>query len=417
MKKKIELLIKHPIISGSIILFLGSTISSLLNFLFNLYMSKSLSVADYGTLAGLLSISTLFGLLGGAFIPTIVTFAGGYFARGEYDRARGLFYRLMLFFFFIGFAIFISFIFFRGQIGAFFNVKDISLIILIGFTTFIGYVTLINNFFLQAKLSFFFLSINNLFSTILKLLFGVTFIVLGFRVGGAIWAYILSGLIPYFATFIPLRFLLSFKNAPATDIRKIITFGAPAAISLFSLTSFVTTDIILVKHFFSPTDAGIYAGISLIARIIFFFSAPIGTVMFPHIVQKYARKESYHNDFLLSLFLVFLPSLILIFFYFIIPELILTISTKQDYVKGAPMLGFFSIFSTLYALLYIFTNFYLSIKKTIISLPLAVAAILQIVLIWFFHGSFFQVIFISVSVLSLLLIVFLLYYLKLYVKE
>ena len=53
--------------------------------------------------------------------------------------------------------------------------------------------------------------------------------------------------------------------------------------------------LILVKHFFSPHDAGIYAGLSLIGRVIFFFSAPIASVMFPVIVQKYARKENYEN--------------------------------------------------------------------------------------------------------------------------
>ncbi|RJQ25248.1 hypothetical protein C4577_06115, partial [Candidatus Parcubacteria bacterium] len=397
MRKKVQLMVKHPLISGSIIVFVGSTLGSFFNFLFNLFMTRNLSVADYGALAGLLSLTTVFGLIGGAFAPTIVTFAGGYFAKKEYDKAKSLFYKLSLLSFLLGFIIFINFILFKKQIGIFFNISEVSLIPLIGLMILLGYMTIVNTAFLQAKLAFSFLSISNFMSATLKLVFGVVFILFGFKLAGAIWANAFSGIIPYLLMFLPLKFLLSFKGSSVVEIKRIILYGAPVAVSLISLTSLITTDIILVKHFFSPEDAGIYAGISLIAKIIFYFSAPVGTVMFPLLVRKHTRKENSNGYFLLSLLLVLIPSLCLSVVYFIIPEFILTTSTKLEYVKGASLLGVFSVLSVLYSILYLFTNFYLSIKKTTIFLPLGLGAIAQASLIWFFHNSFFQIIIISIS--------------------
>jgi len=139
-------------------------------------------------------------------------------------------------------------------------------------------------------------------------------------------------------------------------------------------------------------------------------------VMFPLVVQRRAKQESYHKDFILALLLVLIPSLILTTAYFLIPEFILKFATRSDYVQGASLLGIFGIFSTLYALLYLFTNFYLSIRETKVFLPIAIGAFLQAFLIWFYHNSFQQIVIISISITSLLLIVFLLYYWQLHEK-
>ncbi|PIP74546.1 MAG: hypothetical protein COW87_03230, partial [Candidatus Levybacteria bacterium CG22_combo_CG10-13_8_21_14_all_35_11] len=55
--------------------------------------------------------------------------------------------------------------------------------------------------------------------------------------------------------------------------------------------------------------------------------------------------------------------------------------------------------------------FFLSLNKTKIYVPVLVASIVQILLIFFFHTSFYQVIGISLITLSALLIVLIVYYL------
>lgn len=413
MKHLIHKVSSHPLISGSIVVILGSTFASIFHFLFNLFMSRNLSVSDYGALASLLSLTTIFGLVGGAFVPTIVTFAGTFFAKKQYDEVRGVFYKVGFLAFIIGSLIFFSFIVFSEQIGNFFHIQHPALIPLVGFISLISYMSLINTALLQSRMSFGFLSFFNILSGVLRLFLGVGFVLSGFSIVGAMWANALSGLIPYLVTFIPLKFLLSVRiKTPPMEIGKLLTYGAPAAFSLFALTSLVTVDIILIKHFFNPTEAGIYAGVSLIGRIVFFLTAPIGVVMFPLVVQKHARQENYHKDFVLSLLLVIIPALLVTLVYWLIPDILLTLATKAEYAQGSHLLGVFGIFSTLYAILYLFTNFFLSIRETKIFIPLIIGAAAQALGIWFYHESFLQIILLSIGVVGLLLIILLLYYLK-----
>lgn len=418
MKKIINAAIKNPLITGSSVIFFGSLFTNPLNFLFNLFMIRNLAVADYGTFASLTSLIMLTTILSGALLPTIVKFAASYFAKGELDMVRGLFFKVSKLTIPLGLVSLLIFIIFNQQISQFFHIEDTLLVLLAGVIVAFSFIGVPNQPILQAKLSFRFIAFIGVFGTLFKLFSGVILVYLGFSIWGALWAVFLSFLIPYFLSFAQLTFL--FKrviHTPHVSIKKLISYGMPSTIAFLALTSFISTDIILVKHFFNNTDAGLYAGVSLIGRIVFFLTAPVGTVMFPLIVQKHTRKENFHTDFRIAMLLVIVPSCFVIAAYYFVPDFILTFSTKKEFTSVSSLLWLFGIFSTIYGLLTIITNLYLSIEKTKIFIPLAISAILQIVLLWFFHKTFLQVLMISITITGLLLFGLLLYYWKLYGKN
>lgn len=190
------------------------------------------------------------------------------------------------------------------------------------------------------------------------------------------------------------------------------SYGIPSAIAIFSLSSFISNDIILVKHFFTPHDAGLYAGLSLVGKVIYYLTAPIGTVMFPIIIQKFNKKENFRNTFFLALFLVGAASLAVTFFYFIFPTFTILLFLKNPVYKSVvPYLGLFGVFISIYSLVSILIYFFLSVKKTSVAYISLGGACLQLILISLFHYNFISVIFDSIIALSLLLIVLLLYYL------
>lgn len=418
MRKLINVAIKNPLIAGSGIIFLGSLFASPLNFLFNLFMTRNLTIVDYGTFASLMSLITLTTILSGALLPTIIKFSASYFAKGELDMVRGLFIKVSKLTIPLGLMALLIFTMFNKEISKFFRIEDSLLISLVGVIVAFSFIGVSNLPILQAKLAFRFSTFISVFGTIVKLFVGLLLVYLGFSIWGAMLAVFLSYLVSYLLSFIKLTFL--FKKGvhiPHISIKELLSYGTPSTIALFALTSFTSTDIILVKHFFDTTDAGLYAGVSLIGRIVFFLTAPIGTVMFPLIVQKYTRKEHFHTDFKLAMLLVIVPSCFVIVLYYFFPDFILTVSTKKEFAKASSLLWLFGVFSALYAVLTLITNFYLSIEKTKIFIPIALCAILQAVLLWFFHATFLQVLMISLSVTSLLLFSLLLYYWKLYGKK
>lgn len=413
-KTRVTQVITHPLISGSSILIIGGLLANIFNFLFSLFMFRNLSVSEYGIVASLLSIIALSTLPAGAIISTIVRFSATYFANSELGKVKYMFVKINQSLFLLGILSLGLFSIFSTQIGNFFNIHNNILIVLAGINVFASFVAIPNQAIIQGKLFFKFLVSLQILGSFLKLLFGAIFIYFGFSTGGVMWAFFLSTLIPYMYSFVALKFLFDKKvKISKINITQFASFGIPATVALFAISSFVSSDMLLVKHFFPPEQAGLYAGLSLTGKIIFFLSAPVATVMFPMLVQKHARAEKVFNLFLLSLAIIMIPSVTLIIIYYSVPNLIINIFNRS-YLPIAQYIGFYGIFVTTYSALILIIDFYLSIKKTWVCIPAAIGAFLQIILIWFYHNDFFQIIFISFAICFSLFTILFIYYFVFY---
>ncbi len=411
MKQKVKKLLKHPLIYGSGIVMVGNLIANFFNFLFNIFMNKSLSVSDYGIFLSVMSLIVFPGLVATAIIPVVVRFAGGYFAKNDFSSLRGLYIKINKMLLVIGAIFFMVFFLAIPGISNFFHINDKNILLMTDIIIFFGVIGVINMAFLQAKLAFSFQVFINFLNAIIKLLLSIIFVYAGYSVGGATIAMIVAGIAAYIVSFVPLKFVFDRKiSVPFISTKDLFLYGFPSSLTLIGLTSLISADILLVKHFFDPHQAGLYGGLSLLSRIIFFVSAPIGTVMFPLIVQKQSKNENYHNTFKLSLLLVFVPSMLLTIFYAIFTKFSISMLLKQEYFVISPYVVPFALFISLYSVLSIICNFYLSIKKTRIFIPIILGALLQVILINFYHQTFMQIILISLIITFVLVLSLLLYY-------
>lgn len=413
MKKKIKKIAANPLISGSVLIFSGGLIASFLNFLFNLFMSWNLSLADYGSLISVISLILLAVIPASAVVPTIVSTAGHFFAEDDNASLKSLYIKILKPIFFFGLIFFIFSSIFINQIGNYLHIQNLYVLFVMILSIVIGYIATVNTGFLQAKLSFNLISLSNIISSIIKLGVGVPLVFLGLGFLGGLNSFALSMLVPIFIGFYALRkiLLIDHKKRTLVSYKQLFSYGIPSSIAIFSINAFITSDIILVKHFFSPDKAGLFAGLSLIGKVIFFLSAPISSTMFPIIIRKFNKKENYNQIFLLSLALVLVISLPILFFYFIFPEFTILFFLKNThYLELMPFLVAYGMNILLYTLLSCVMYFFLSINKTKVCYLLAVGAILQFVLISIFHRNFTEVIASSITVLSLLLLVLLIYY-------
>ena len=90
MKKKLIGYIFHPLITGSSIIFIGSFISNIASYLFNLLMGRLLTVSDYGLLTSLSSITVLFGIFHVSFTNIFARFSAKYKAKKDSTRFSAL---------------------------------------------------------------------------------------------------------------------------------------------------------------------------------------------------------------------------------------------------------------------------------------------------------------------------------------
>ncbi len=413
MREKAKSIIKHPLISGSILVSGGSLFANFLSFLFNIFISRNLSVNDYGTVASLIAIINLFGISAGAINPTIISFTGPSFLEKKYSYIRGVYLRIAKPFLAIGAIILLVFLVFNEQIALFLNISEgKSLIIVAAFIIFISFASVLNLALIQSKLSFTLFSFLNILAAGLKLILGAVFVLMGFSSFGVMIGILISYMLPYLFGFNYLRFLF---NGGVSDVKvdfgDIVRYAAPSGVALLSLTAITSTDLLLVKHLFDPQTAGVYAGLSLIGKVIFFFTAPIGIVMFPLMARKHDNNEHHGKIMPASLFLVGMASFGITLFYFLFPEFIINMFLKNTlYLSATPYLGLFGIFISIYSLCSIMMYYFLSIKKTWIYKPILLAALFQGVAIYLFHSTFYDVIFISIFSVTLLFIFLISYY-------
>ena len=409
----VKKLLKHELISGSFYLFVGGTIANFIAFIYNLFLARTLVPSDYGVYGSLLSVITLVGVPVQSLGPVVVKFAADYFARDQVDKAARLYIKMSQFIIFVTFLLFLAFILFSGVIKNFLHIQDTLYVIFAAAIISFFYLNLVNASFIQSVLKFKFLSFINILGAIAKLAVGVLLIIFGFRIFGALGGVFAMAFTIFITSFFPLRFLFKNikQNKAQIPVKEIITYALPTSFAVFFLTSFTSTDVILVKHFFNPHEAGFYAGLSLVGKVIFYFTSPIPMVMFPLLVKRHTLGRNFNGLFYLALLLVVLPSLAITGFYFLFPGFVIRLFLGgRDYLVIAPFLGLFGIYLTIFSLVNVCVNFFLSVNKMKIVPVVVLAAVLQILFITFFHSNFYQVIGVSISVSLLLLVLLLGYY-------
>ncbi len=411
----VKKLLGHELISNSVYIFIASMVGNVLAFLLNLFLARSLSYVDYGIFASLMSVIVLASIPGASINTILVRFATEYYSKGQIDKLKDFYKKALKFIFAFSLLVLLAFIIFSSLITTFLHLDNFWYVIVAGLCVVMGYIQILNSGFLYGIMKFRFVSFTIIFSSFVKLGVGVLLVLLGLRAFSGLGALLFMGLAAFLVAFIPLRFIFSKKIESEVKVpaKEILKYAFPVFITILFMTSFTSIDVILVKHFLSPTMAGYYSGISLIGKVILYFTATIPTVMFPLLIKRQAEGKNINNLFLLAVLLVLLPSLLITGVYFLFPHFIITLFLGgRGYLTMAPFLGLFGLFITLYSVVNIFVNFFLSINKTKIISLLVGAALLQIVLLWIYHSNFYQIISISIIVSALLLMGLILAFIK-----
>lgn len=409
--------LKHELIRGSIYLFVGFIATGFFSFILNLFFARNMTASDYGIYASLLSVLALLGISAQSLTPVIIRFAADYFAKNQLAQARCLYFKMTKMILGLSAILFFASVIFAIPIINFLHIDNVFYVVFIGLIVFAQYINIVNGAFLQSLLKFSVAALLTSFGGIVKIIAGITLILLGFRVFGALWAIFLSFLVPFALGFLPLRFILAKRDNVSVSIstKEILGYAIPTSIAIFSVISLISTDVILVKHFFNAKEAGLYGGLSLVGKVIFYFTGVIPTVMFPLLIKRHAKNQRFNTLFYLALLLVALPSFAISFFYYLFPVFSINFFLGGgDYLKIAPYLGVFGVFIAIFSMLNLCINFFLSLRKTNISFLVLGGAVLQVILISLFHSNFYQIILSSLSVSGLLLFILLVYYVKEY---
>ncbi|GAC1502473.1 MAG: hypothetical protein NVS1B10_07230 [Candidatus Saccharimonadales bacterium] len=239
--------------------------------------------------------------------------------------------------------------------------------------------------FLQGRQDFWGVTVGTLLGAGMKLVFSALLVVLGFGVIGAIAGLAIGQLInAIYATYRCRKQGLNFPvlkihfdgfSRILPELRHVL----PALAVSLSISVLYSSDIIVIKHFFSPNVAGQYAGVAAIGRIIFFLTGPISLVMFSSVKLANTTK---HNLMLLrrSIFLLLAIGGLVAMFCGLFPRFAVSLLLGNKYLPAAQYLPSLAIALLLVTLANILLYFDLALRLKR-SAAISIAGLILIVVL------------------------------------
>lgn len=392
---------------GGLIIFLGTNAGNFLNFLYNIAMGRLLGPERYGDLGAILSLFILFGVPLAIFNLLLVKVVSDFFGKKDYRSIMGLRYYFTPRLFILGIIISSIMIWLSPNIGHFLNFESWLPIALAAVSFIISGISTINRAILQGTLFFLYLTLNGIVEMILKLILSIILVLANFGLTGVLFGLIISGLAGYLLSIVEINIILKVvkKEDKVMFTAKIFKTFIPVLLATFALTAFFTVDIILVKHFFPPIVAGEYVALSTMGKIIYYAVGPFITVMFPLISSRVSSGLPYLAPLVVALLLSLTVSIGIIIIYILFPGIIIHTLLGRSYFGTIPYLGIFSFFITVYSLNSILTHFLLSVSYYKPLYFLFIASLLQGPLIFLFHGSLLEIIWVNIITSVVYLIV------------
>ncbi len=381
----------------------GSMVVNVVNYVYHLLMGRILGPVDYGTLASIYSILYVVTIIPSSASISIVKFIAS--AKDKSERNE-IYLSINRFVFKLALTLGVLTVIFAPFISKFLNISNSLNVVLVAPILFFSIITLVNQSALQGALKFIGVVGPSLTSALGKIIFGLLFVFWGYSVLGAIWGVVIGAVLAYALSVFQIKTLGKIIHSGSNyKLEKFLKYSLPVLLQSLAFTSFFTTDVILVKHFLSAHDAGIYAALSTLGKIIFFASSPIAGTMFPIITQRFSKGESYSKVLLAAIGATAAISFGVCFLYLMFPKFAVEALYGAKYLSASQNLIWMGLFMAFYAISYLLTNYYLSVGKIgMVYFPL-VAAALQIVGIAIWHGSIGIVIKISLFLMILLTLV------------
>ncbi|KEZ92302.1 MAG: oligosaccharide flippase family protein [Nonlabens ulvanivorans] len=180
----------------------------------------------------------------------------------------------------------------------------------------------------------------------------------------------------------------------------------------YELTQIIinNSDILLVKHYFEDTEAGLYASLALIGRVVYFMAWMFVMLLLPKVITL--QKEGKETQSLLFKYVGYITLLcaFIIAGTALFPELVVEILFGNAYTDIAPLLWKYAIATSLFAIANIFSYYFLSLGKYKPVIISGVMGLAQVVLIIFYHKNLEQVVLVQILAMTILMIMQVVYF-------
>jgi len=390
------------IVSGSLVLLSGSGLNTAINLVYNIEIARALGPRGFGHAT---VIYTILVLLSAVTLAVQIT-AAKFVARQDSQPSKAAVYRLFHRAAWVcGGSVAVLLLSFQHQISAYLNLPDSILVAIIavgaGFYVPLG----ARRGYIQGTCGFSNLAINLVVEQAIRLLGSVILIDVGWGLYGVIAANSAAIAIAYLTASIKLSGHLPnplpLSNAAHETAQAAIFFAGQMVIS--------NSGIVLVNHFFPAFQAGLYAAVAMVGRVIFSFSQAVVNSTFPLVAGTSNEERRDLRVIATSLSLVLGVGLAVTIGLCVAPPDLWTHLFGADFAISGRynlpyLLALYALATVVYSLAGVIITFEMSYKIANASWVQLAFSGLLIAAICMFHSSLREVVMVQLILMALLFV-------------
>ena len=373
------------------------------NYLYNLILGRVLGPAQFADAAVLITFLLVLSFVAMTFQLVTAKFSVVF----ENDTFKNFISKIYKNATIVGLGLGALIIVFANQLQALFNTSSSSMFTIFGIGVPLYFLMSVNRGVFQGKKEFKSLSITYQAEMLSRLIITLALIFL-FDIQSSV-VIAVGILISFGFGLVPFKFKnLNFKKTiaiEASQAKQVKSFFVITA--FYELTQIIinNSDILLVKHYFDAYDAGLYASLALIGRIVYFVAWMFVMLLLPTVVQL--KKEGQATAPILFKYVGYIAAIAtaIVIGCALFPETAITILFGDSYLTMAPLLWKYALATGLFAISNIFAYYYLSLDRYIPVVISGVFGMLQMGLVIFFHDSLEQVVHMQIIAMVSLLVI------------
>jgi O-antigen/teichoic acid export membrane protein len=382
-------------------------IVNVLLYFFQVIVSRNLGPQDYGLFAALFGIIYFASSLSNAIRTSIAKLVAG--IDREYQNANSMLASIISYMLLFVLFLYLVFGFTSRWIQLYVHSESILPIILTGFAILASLLLSITQGIFQGRQRFLWLSNTSLIQAGGRLAIIPVVLIFNLGVSGILGAVGLVSLLCSFIGVLVIRPTIwdRFRSLPYRTVTSILF---PSAVGFLVLSIPTSLDLVIVRNLFPDEQSGIYAGTSLLGRIVLFASSGVAVVVFPKMARDWQLGRSIRRWLYAGLGLTILLSGGICLLFTLFPTFSISIILGSEYTAVNELLPIYTLAMFLFALVIIFVHYFLATGQAYLIYGLVLPHVcLEISLIYTFHQGLMDVIWIilgtntSLVILSTLL--------------
>jgi len=397
-----EKLLGNQFVKNNTIFFVGSVFVAFINYIYYPVVGRFLPVESFGEVQVLIS----FFLQLTVFLTVLGLVTTGVVVNEKDDRKSSVIVtELQKAALLVSLIAAISIVILSPVLQSLFKFQSSIPFMLIAVVFLVSLLLSFKSAFIRAKQDFFAASAQGVIGGVGKIIFSVVLILVGFSTSGAIAGLLLAQIVAlYYASYAARK--LGYVPGSEKGVRRRMYAIMPdlnvvkrfyVYVAFVFGVSLITTlmyslDVAVVKYLFSAQEAGVYAGIATVARIIFFLTGSFAVVILSSAKLTATPSENYHV-LVKSLMLTVTFGGAAALFFVLFPSFTVHLLFGSRYDEMVHLLPPLSIAMLLMSISNLLANYYIALKQYLVLLWVSIGFAITIGLITFYHETISQVVY------------------------